>query len=1571
MHTYIDILTHICLYLVSPVLFESTGMSELPVTWNLESFFKSSLPKSFVPRQGIYDSVHGWPWRHTDKWISIEEVESAWFQMFGGKNLPEDAIPRARFDVAKFQEMSPDLPFPCSETNCSTFHSNRHGFCHKHRFHRFARKLCSGLVKTLGWLELVLLLTIQAAAEIQSRILLLLVLVSLLPVTCIFLEESTGMSRASICITFLVVIIGTCLYTAKRLDDMQQSVFNMALATEARYFKVLQPTSETSDNLVQVSTILRNHSDGSSQEVLQTEQDLKSSYQEAKRLMSTFQTVVCEPLASTGLEVSAKIKSLAELDEVEGGADILFCEVWCDNLQEVQDAWDILKDLDGVDIISARDFFAIASSKKCLQVVVSVQGYLTTVVLKEKSLSSWEAQKGLSDAADSLGLLDKTKASAWETSRRQRDSEVPSCVIVATTFLRLLALGSCYMIGSQIGGDFFNGPDPVFGLYQYLDECGPGSFESYQYQQCGNRLRRLAMNLPFLTCFLILLWEMQCCCCCCCCCCCFCFCKRRQSFKIRPRPTQLWYRKYLGVQGCHYAFKVAALQFLTVMTQGLAKASLFRTIQDTHGSEALRASTAVHCFILILLCNILFPAMILMMPNYVFSRVGAALLDAVLDVGYMVTSIWVYVVFATTGSLTDIFLNSFLNYMSIYVCVAHVLCVCRSLETADWIALFQVPRAAPAFRAWKRMILSSAYALALLAFVGIPLGGIVLGAFSDSSHGLCPPCECSAVAPTSLLLKRCVIPAGYVAQSAPDMEFNLTNRNITEVLPDAFIARGEHQRVRSVSLRGNHLTELPEGLFRDLLQQEEYDRSLEPDIHALDLADNRIATLPQTLFQAGSSGESTVIRDLHLEGNCLTTLPPGVFHGLTFDDDGTLDISHNQLQVLHAGAFHGLRIGYGHGILDISQNKLQELHANAFHGLTFGYDSILDMSQNKLQVLHAEAFHGLTFGWKGILDISQNKLQELHANAFHGLTFGYDSILDMSQNQLQVLHADAFQNLTFGGRSILDMSNNQLQVLHADAFHGLTFGYDSILDMSQNKLQVLHAEAFHGLTFDWKGILDMSQNKLQVLHAEAFRGLTFGRKGILDMSHNHLQVLHADAFHGLTFGDYGILNISHNQLQELHANAFHGLTFDDDGTLDMSQNQLQVLHAEAFHGLTFGWKGILDISQNKLQELHANAFHGLTFGYDSILDMSQNQLQVLHANALQNLTFPENGILDMSENKLQELPPKVFDSLELGRLYLQNNNLIQLDAETFQGLTFGYDGTLDMSQNQLQVLPPKVFDGLELDRLYLQNNDLSQLHAESFQGLHFDENGILDMSQNKLQELPPKVFNGLKLDRLYLRNNNLIQLHAETFQGLSFPWCSNCILDMSQNQLQVLHAEAFHGLMFDYEGTLNISHNKLQELPPKVFHGTGLRILDLAENELVTLPSDAFYGLSSLRRLRLEGNRLPSLGDRPFYSLSRLEELNLERNLLTDLDEDVFECDDHYHWYFGYHSLKRHLLELKLGGNRLTALPDGLFNGFRKLRTLQLQSNQLKRLPRQLFQTLGVEIQRLCSSPMYFAVVSL
>ena len=906
------------------------------------------------------------------------------------------------------------MPFPCGHPNCSEFHDNMHGFCDKHRWSHVWRKLSSKVTSICYWLELILLLTIQAAAEIQSRILLLLILLSLLPATCIFLEESTGISIASICVTFLVVAVGSCFYTATRLDSMQQKVFKLALATEANYFQVLQPQADTSEYLIQVSSMLT-HSGGLSQELAQPEQDLKSRYIKARCHMIHFQRAVCDPLASMGLEVVANIKSLAELDEREGTADnILYFEVMCDGLQQVQHAWEMLPTLD-VEIVSAHDFFAVASARRCCRIVVSLRGYLATIFLLEKSLSFLEAQKGIGDAANSLGLLDKTTAASWEASRRQGASEFPRSVFAATALLRLLALCASLIIAIFIH-------NLGSGYYSHINEQGVFS------------PRLVAMALPFWACSAVLFWEFLRSCCV------TLGDGSTGALKIRPRPTQVWYRKYLGVQGRHYAFKVAALQLITVVIQGLAKASLFGAIQDQRGSEALN-SASVHCFMGLLLCNCIFPALVFACPNWVSSRVGAAVMDAFLDFGYLITTVWIYIGFATTDYFTSIFLETILNYASIYMCIAHILCVCRSLETADWASLFQVQHAEPMWGPLKRMLFSSAYACALVTFVGVMLGGSVLSAYFHShaaSAGPCSPCSCSTIAPGSLLLERCPLRSGYFAYGAPPLALDLTKRNISEILPDAFAASGVHSRVTSLSLRGNHLTDLPEGLFVDLLDQEFI------TINSLDLGHNRLMALSPNVFQPRSA-QKVHIRHLHLESNHFTTLPAGVFKG----------VSLNQLR--------------------LQNNNLTQLRAQTFSGLAFSEKGILNMSQNKLQELHADAFHGLTFGDYGILDMSQNPLQELHSDTFHGLTFGDYGILDMLQNPLQELHSDTFHGLTFGDYGILNMSQNKLQELHSEAFHGLTFGERGILDMSQNKLQELHSEAFHGVTFGERGILDMSQ----------------------------------------------------------------------------------------------------------------------------------------------------------------------------------------------------------------------------------------------------------------------------------------------------------------------------------------------------------------------------------------------------------------------------------------------------------------------------------------------------------------
>ena len=140
--------------------------------------------------------------------------------------------------------------------------------------------------------------------------------------------------------------------------------------------------------------------------------------------------------------------------------------------------------------------------------------------------------------------------------------------------------------------------------------------------------------------------------------------------------------------------------------------------------------------------------------------------------------------------------------------------------------------------------------------------------------------------------------------------------------------------------------------------------------------------------------------------------------------------------------------------------------------------------------------------------------------------------------------------------------------------------------------------------------------------------------------------------------------------------------------------------------------------------------------------------------------------------------------------------------------------------------------------------------------------------------------------------------HVRTETVLGLPTCIHSLRNLSSLKL------------------LNLSQNALEELPPGFIDGLNLSVIDLSHN--------------NLRKW-----------DSKLFDLENLTTLDISHNKLQALPPKVF------------HSLKRSGLKLNLGGNRLTTLPNDLFNGFRKLRNLQLQSNQLVRLPQQLLQTLG------------------
>ena len=348
----------------------------------------------------------------------------------------------AQVQAAQHDSGSDNWPFPCSQAECKQFHQNLHGFCHRHRFCRIQRKVCSSLQMIWHCFELWVLFSVQAAIEIQSRALLAAILLSLLPVTCLFLGKFAGISATSICMTFLAVAAGSLFYTALRFDNLQQRVLKLSLATEASYSQVLEATND--EGFLQVSTLLPGES-WDVKEVRQNAIDLSNNYHLARQRFNPFQSIVCCPLSEVAeTDVFAKIKLLDTNQQCNAASvDLLYCEVLCDGMYQVQRAWLLLKNLSDVQVVTSHDAYAVVSSQKCCQVVVSIEGYCATVFLIDVSLQNLEegTQRGLCQVANILGLLDDAKPQSWEVSRMEDVEEPPRPVFVATALLLLAALG--------------------------------------------------------------------------------------------------------------------------------------------------------------------------------------------------------------------------------------------------------------------------------------------------------------------------------------------------------------------------------------------------------------------------------------------------------------------------------------------------------------------------------------------------------------------------------------------------------------------------------------------------------------------------------------------------------------------------------------------------------------------------------------------------------------------------------------------------------------------------------------------------------------------------------------------------------------------------------------------------------------------------------------------------------------------------------------------------------------------------------------------------------------------------
>ncbi len=330
-------------------------------------------------------------------------------------------------------------------------------------------------------------------------------------------------------------------------------------------------------------------------------------------------------------------------------------------------------------------------------------------------------------------------------------------------------------------------------------------------------------------------------------------------------------------------------------------------------------------------------------------------------------------------------------------------------------------------------------------------------------------------------------------------------------------------------------------------------------VSELDLRDSGITELREDDFSGLGNLEL-----LRLEDNSLSTLPVGIFTGLSSLTDLTLCCTN--LSQLPEEVFHGLDTLEN---LQLWSNSLSELPEGIFRGLSNLEQ--LGLGSNRLTQLPEEVFNGLSSLTH--LQLKANLLSELPEGIFRGLS--NLEFLDLRDNRLTGLAEDAFSGLS----SLLDLelSNNPLRELPEGIFKGLN--NLEALTLDDNLLKTLPERIFQGLhnlealTLNWtplntlpegifRGLRNLKllqlNSSLAELPEKVFEGLD-SLKWLIGSS-NHLRTLPEGIFRGLS--NLEALDLFNNGQKELPPGIFHGL--DSIKEINLQHNSLKTLPIGVF-----------------------------------------------------------------------------------------------------------------------------------------------------------------------------------------------------------------------------------------------------------------------------------------------------------------------------------------------------------------------------------------------------------------------
>ena len=640
------------------------------------------------------------------------------------------------------QEMfDENKPFPCSHPSCHSFHSSESGYCERHHWVGLGKRIC---VAVNGWrhnVELSVLVLAQAVAEVESRFLLVLLVLSLLPVASYAFSQSTGVSGTLIFLIVISIAIVSIVYTTARLNRMQTLSRKLEVESEALYAKNLQ------------NDMSRLFGDWGRDDIAQPQvTSLTEHFVEARKHVDDFDKNLCLPLREFLEEQPGSISRQAlrpvlmtlpmaqEAVVREGGwdkiLDLLYCDVIFDDWERMLSAWCFLKtraehdELREIEIVRTRDSFAsVQAGVRCAEMVVKINHYLATIRFREASLTKLENQvDDVHHLAEQMGLL----AGSLQVDpllMSGRPAQQSRLVVVVVALLRISSLLAAVYFGGQYfvrySSPFIRSKLPqlirdAFALKQTV-EPSDGSLPEVTTSDSGwleeslsQLLPSIVFSLPYLALIIVLLSDLRRC--------------RSANIKLRPlKPTQLLYEEYFGIEGKLYGFKVAMLQLFTVMLQAFGKLQIMGGLVSFAFHSAPKHSDAFEgcfwAFVGFLCLNSIYPTILLGLPTVKWVRRGAAMMDAVLDIAYtstylIITLLAIYELQlgqAISGNFGDeasvnfqaeldpafAFPADFFGFFAVYYSLAHVCTVCRALERSDRSTYRKKLQSLPSSASWS------------------------------------------------------------------------------------------------------------------------------------------------------------------------------------------------------------------------------------------------------------------------------------------------------------------------------------------------------------------------------------------------------------------------------------------------------------------------------------------------------------------------------------------------------------------------------------------------------------------------------------------------------------------------------------------------------------------------------------------------------------------------------------------------------------------------------------------------------------------------------------------------------